>query len=185
MALRTTRPTTTTSDPVPSPPWGTVPAAHPLARHPPHPAPPAGWGTPNPAITEGRSAVSHTFEITWHGEDTDTMRACVGSQQALDTLRNLISSDSNLVISSVTEFDQYGVAIAKASSPRPTFRRLRIDTSALAREASPGSGPTTCASGVGPFLCSQFPGCGHLTLIGTADQHRSRRVRVQRIGREV
>ena len=117
--------------------------------------------------------MAHTFEIAWHGEDTDTMRARVTSREALDILRCLIGADPNLMISSVTEFDQYGVAIPKTHAPRP-MRALAIDIPALVAEITAAREAQTCASGVGPFLCSLFPQCGHSAALGSAEAHHPR-----------
>ncbi|MFJ6667454.1 hypothetical protein [Streptomyces sp. NPDC091383] len=117
--------------------------------------------------------MTHSFEITWHGEDTDTMRAQVDSREALETLRSLISADPSLMISSVIELDQYGVPILTIH-PRQTARRLAIDVPALVAEISATGEAQTCASGVGPSLCSRFPQCGHSSLLGIVDELRAR-----------
>ncbi|MFJ5644096.1 hypothetical protein [Streptomyces sp. NPDC093223] len=101
--------------------------------------------------------MAHTFEITWHGEDTGTMRAQANSPDVLAALRSLISADPALIISSVTEFDHHGVAIIKRQGSE-AVRPLIIATTGLTVEAAPTRG---CASGIGPFLCSRFPQCGH------------------------
>jgi hypothetical protein len=106
------------------------------------------------------------FEITWYSEDSDTMSARVDSLEALNTLRNLISADSNLTVSSVTESDSYGVI--KVRSPQPAYRPREIDIPVSAAAAK----PRMCAVGVGPSLCSRFPQCGCRTApkipVGTA-----------------
>lgn len=102
--------------------------------------------------------MAHTFEITWHGEGTDTMRAHANSPEALEALRSLISADPDLIISSVTEFDQHGVAIVKRQASLAATHPLSISMTAVSARTAPAQ---ACASGVGPSLCSRFPQCGH------------------------